>query len=82
MSLASARQGVPLSQSPTDNLSDRELEIFRLIGQGLTTDQIAHSLHLSANTIGTYRERLKTKLDVSGAAELSRTAVEWTLQHD
>jgi DNA-binding NarL/FixJ family response regulator len=69
------------SASPISKLSDRELEIFTLIGQGLTTLQIARRLHLSNNTVGTYRERLKIKLNLSRSAELHRAAVEWVLEN-
>lgn len=61
--------------SPLEQLSDRELEVLRLIGQGRTTKQIAGLLHLSSNTIGTYRERLKEKLNVRTSAELSVVAI-------
>lgn len=60
--------------SPLAMLSDRELQIFTLIGQGQSTDQIAHRLHLSPNTIGTHRERLKKKLNLKSSAELSHFA--------
>ena len=63
--------------SPISALSDRELEVFRLFGEGLTTHQIAERLHLSRNTIGTYRERLKAKLKMSGSIELSHFATRW-----
>lgn len=80
MNVAAIQNGVPLSQSPMDKLSNRELQIFRRIGEGLTTDQIAHCLHLSANTISTYRERLKTKLDLKSAAELTHVATLWVAE--
>lgn len=67
--------------SPVAALSDRELEIFSLIGAGLTTDQIAQRLHLSINTIGTYRERLKTKLNLKTSAELSHFATLWVAEN-
>jgi DNA-binding NarL/FixJ family response regulator len=67
--------GVP---APLQLLSDRELEVFRLIGQGLETREIAATLHLSIKTIGTYRERLKEKLGFATGAELVRAAVLWT----
>jgi DNA-binding NarL/FixJ family response regulator len=59
-------------------LTDRELEVFRLIGRGLSTKEIAHQLHLSVKTIGTYRERIKEKLQIRHANELVRCAVHWT----
>lgn len=67
-----------LTGSPVDNLSDRELEVLQLIGQGLGTRQIAERLNLSVKTIDTYRENLKTKLNVRTANELIRYAVIWS----
>ena len=67
--------------SPIDHLSDRELEVFELIGQGLTTRQIAAKLHLSPKTVETYRENIKSKLNLSNATELTRHAVQWTLEN-
>jgi DNA-binding NarL/FixJ family response regulator len=66
-------------QSPLDALSDRELEVLNLIGQGLSTRQIAEQLHLSVKTIDTYREHIKSKLNLKTANELVRYAVAWTL---
>lgn len=63
--------------SPMASLSDRELEVFELIGRGLTTRQIAQHLHLSIKTVETYREHIKNKLDLKNAAQLIRHAVEW-----
>ncbi|NND99996.1 MAG: response regulator transcription factor [Pirellulaceae bacterium] len=67
----------PMDQSVVSALSDRELEIFTLIGDGRSTEQIASRLNLSTNTIGTYRERLKSKLEIASAAELVRFATLW-----
>jgi len=58
-------------------LSDRELEVFKLIGQGKTTREIAQSLHLSVKTIESYREHLKVKLELASGADLSRCAIVW-----
>lgn len=58
-------------------LSDRELQVFRMIGAGLATRQIAAELRLSIKTIETYRENLKIKLRLPNAAALSRAAREW-----
>lgn len=63
--------------SPLSSLSDRELEVFRMLGQGMTTREIAASLHLSIKTVETYREHLKRKLHLDNAAQLIRCAVEW-----
>jgi len=66
------------ARSPIERLTDRELEIFRLIGEGLGTRDIADKLHLSIKTVGTYRERIKSKFNLKGANELVRYAVHWT----
>ena len=58
-------------------LSDRELEVLTLIGRGCSSAEIAQTLHISAKTIGTYRERLKDKLGLKHGAELVRYAVLW-----
>lgn len=63
---------------PLDTLSDRELEVFQLIGNGYTTREIAERLHLSTKTIDSYREHLKLKLDLENGAELVRRAIRWT----
>ena len=68
------------SRSPIEKLSDRELEVFRLIGEGLLTKQIAARLKLSIKTIETYRENIKAKLNLANAAELTRHAVQWVLE--
>jgi DNA-binding NarL/FixJ family response regulator len=58
-------------------LSDRELEVFQLIGQWKTTRQIAQELHLSIKTIEYYREQIKRKLGLKSAAELTQHATAW-----
>lgn len=63
-----------------DLLTDRELEVFRLIGTGLSTREIAEQMKLGVKTIGTYRDRVKQKLGIKTAAELIRRAVLWTEQ--
>jgi DNA-binding NarL/FixJ family response regulator len=63
---------------PLDTLSDRELEVFQLIGNGFTTREIAQRLNLSTKTIDSYREHLKLKLDLESGAELVRRAIRWT----
>lgn len=70
-----------LEESPYARLSDRELEVFRFIGQGLTTRQIAARLDLSVKTVETHRENVKAKLNVRNSAELSRQAVQWVLEN-
>ncbi|MGH8019604.1 MAG: response regulator transcription factor [Opitutaceae bacterium] len=59
-------------------LSDREMEVFQLIGDGYATRQIAASLNLSVKTIDSYREHLKIKLDLPDAQNLLQYAIRWT----
>jgi DNA-binding NarL/FixJ family response regulator len=61
-----------------DRLSDRELQVFEMIGQGKTTKDIAADLSLSPKTVETYRENIKHKLGLSGGAELTQAAAAWT----
>lgn len=63
--------------SPVDRLSDRELEIFRLLGQGLGTKEIAGRLHRSVKTIDAHRENIKRKLQLSNATDLLQYAIQW-----
>lgn len=65
--------------SPIDVLSDRELEVFQLIGKGQKTRSIAESLNLSVKTIETYKSHLKLKLNLHDGTELIQRAVEWVL---
>lgn len=78
--LARVRQGSALAQSPIERLSDRELEVFELIGRGRTTHEIAARLHLSPKTIESYRESLKTKLSLRNSTQLTHHAVQWLLE--
>lgn len=64
-------------ESPLKRVTDREFEIFQLIGRGLSSKQIANQLNISVKTIGTYRERIKEKLNLKSAGELVRYAVIW-----
>jgi DNA-binding NarL/FixJ family response regulator len=61
-------------------LSDRELAVFRLIGEGLKTQEIADRLNLSPKTIETYRDRIREKLNLRGTSELVRAAVRWLVE--
>lgn len=65
------------SAATEDKLTDRELEVFRLIGAGLSTREIAEQMTLGIKTIGTYRDRIKQKLDFKNGTELTRRAVLW-----
>ena len=73
--LGSSRKAA--ASSPVEQLSDRELEIFRLLGQGLTTSQIAADLHLSLKTVQAYCARAKEKFGVDSLSELLRAAIRW-----
>ena len=66
-----------IGASAIDRLSDRELEVFRLIGQGYGTRQIGEKLHLSVKTIETYRAHIKEKLNLADAGELLQYAIRW-----
>jgi len=65
------------SNSPVERLSDREFEVFQLIGQGQTTRQIAQRLHLSVKTVEVHRANIKKKLELVSGAELVRFAIRW-----
>lgn len=65
------------SSSPIEHLTDRELEVFRLIGEGRSTRQIAEELRLSVRTVEAYREYIKSKLNLKNATELVQHAFHW-----
>lgn len=73
--LSSARR--PLAASPVERLSDRELEIFQLLGQGRTPSEIARDLNLSLKTVQAYCARAKEKFGVTSLTELLRAAIRW-----
>ncbi|MHC4646932.1 MAG: response regulator [Planctomycetota bacterium] len=66
-----------LTTSPIDSLSDRELEVFLLIGEGFGTRRISEKLFLSTKTIETYRAHIKDKLSLADSAELLQYAIQW-----
>ncbi len=66
--------------SPIDKLSDRELQVFEQIGAGHSTAEIAERLNLSVKTIETHRAHTKQKLNLKNSAELTRYALQWSLQ--
>jgi len=68
-------------RSPLDALANRELEVFRLIGQGVKTAGIAERLHVSVKTIETYRDRIRVKLDLTDGTELAHYATKWMLEN-
>ncbi len=63
--------------SPLDLLSNRELTVFRMIGQGFKTSQIAEELHLSVKTIESYRSHIKEKLKLDTGTDLMKYAIQW-----
>jgi DNA-binding NarL/FixJ family response regulator len=70
-----------VTRSPLDVLADRELEVFRLIGQAVKTAEIAERLHLSVKTVETYRDRIRQKLDLSDGTKLGHYATQWVLEN-
>jgi DNA-binding NarL/FixJ family response regulator len=72
--------GQSTHEDPVLGLSNRELEVYEMIGQGLTIQQIAGRLHLSPKTVETHREKVKQKLNLKSSAELTRRAVQWVLE--
>jgi DNA-binding NarL/FixJ family response regulator len=64
--------------SGVDLLSDREIEVFQLVGRGLNSREIAERLNLGATTVDSYRARIKEKLGIKNAAELYQRAAQWT----
>lgn len=66
-----------VNDSPVKQLSDREMEVFQLIGAWKKTSEIASELHLSIKTIEYYREQIKRKLDLKSASELTHYATSW-----
>jgi DNA-binding NarL/FixJ family response regulator len=77
--MAGARSSA--KESPIERLSDRELEVFQLIGKGFGSREIAERLCLSVKTVETHREHIKQKLKLSGRGDLLRYAVEWATHH-
>lgn len=71
------QEGIGVAQSRVEQLSDRELEVFQLLGQGRSTSEIADELHLSLKTVQAYCVRAKEKLGLTTAAELLREAILW-----
>lgn len=69
-----------VTQMGIDGLTDRELEVLAGIGNGKTTFEIARQLEISAKTVQTYRERIKRKLGIDSAAELSSEATRWVVE--
>jgi len=71
-----------LEKSPIESLTDRELEVFHLIGSGYKSGEIAKKMNLSVKTIGTYRERIKEKMCLKNAADVAKHAALWIEEND
>ena len=77
-----AMQSVSGSDDPTQRLSTREFEVFRLLAEGLTISQVASQLNLEAKTIANYQTMLKHKLGFSSSAEMVRLAIKYGVVSD
>jgi DNA-binding NarL/FixJ family response regulator len=66
-------------RSPVDTLSNRELVVFELIGNGIAKQQIADRLHVSVKTVDTHRHNIKIKLELPDAAAVAHFATQWVL---
>ncbi|MBA3962640.1 MAG: response regulator transcription factor [Chthoniobacterales bacterium] len=75
-----ARGQVEIPQDGCGRLSDRELQVFRLIGSGLGTSRVASEMHLSVKTIETHRQRIKQKLGLTTGTELTQRATQFLLE--
>jgi DNA-binding NarL/FixJ family response regulator len=67
-----------IESSPVEKLTDREFEVFQLVGQGKGTREVSEKLHLSVKTVEVHRANIKTKLQLKSASELMRFAVQWS----
>ncbi len=74
-------KGDHLDEDPVRSLTNRELEVFQMIGKGLTTQQVASGLDISRKTVEAHREKIKVKMNLRNAAELTRYAVQWVLEN-
>jgi DNA-binding NarL/FixJ family response regulator len=72
--------GTVSKDDPIEGFSNREIEVFEMIGQGMTIQQIAARLHWSPKTVETHREKIKQKLNLKNSTELNRRAVQWVLE--
>ena len=72
--------GASSNKHGIESLSERELEVFQLIGGGLTTTQISRKLNIGIKTVETHRRRIKEKLSIENTAQLAREAAQWMLE--
>ena len=73
--------GSKVAHGGTETLTDRELQIFQLIGRGKSTREIAHELNVSVHTIDSHREHIRAKLDLRSGTELIQRAVQWHMEN-
>jgi len=75
-------RGRDIATEPIQRLADRELEVFDLIGRGLTTRQIAAELGLGITTVDTYKTRIREKLNLENSARLRFEATRWVQRRE
>ena len=73
--------GSRAAQGGIETLTDRELQIFQLVGRGKSTREIAHELNVSVHTIDSHREHIRAKLDLHTGTELIQRAVQWHIEN-
>jgi DNA-binding NarL/FixJ family response regulator len=73
-------RGQAPEENPLQSLTDRELEVFELIGQGLSVKQIAQKLAIRQKTVAAHRDSIKTKLQLGNSHEVNRRATLWVAQ--
>jgi len=74
---AGAGRAAPVDRARFEDLTDRELEVFRMIGKGHATREIAESLHISIKTVESYQAHIKEKMSLKNSRELVQRAVQW-----
>jgi DNA-binding NarL/FixJ family response regulator len=79
--LQRATTGKTLDNDPVAALTNRELQVFELIGHGLTTVEIAGKLQLSPKTVESHRKAIKVKLSLGSGAQLNRRAFQWAQEN-
>jgi DNA-binding NarL/FixJ family response regulator len=79
--LQRAAVGKTLDQDPVQALSNRELQVFQMIGDGLSTQEIARRLGLSPKTVESHRKTIKMKLNSQNSSHLSRQAFQWVQEN-
>jgi len=75
-------QGAPERPSPLETLSDRELEVFRMLGQEKGTRQIAEEINVALPTVGSFKNRIKEKLGMKNSTEMILYAIQWFRQEN